>query len=293
MLDQAERLRALARGNLKSSEECKENENTGTKIITITSGKGGVGKSNFVVNLGIVLQKMGKKVLILDADVGMGNDDILMGFLPKYNIYDVILQHKELEEVLIQGTYGIKLLPAGTGLNKVDEMDNEKRSIFLNKLDKLNDLDFILMDTGAGINRNVLAFVECCEELVIVTTPEPTSLTDAYSLMKAIVHFKIKDKAKIVINKVLNYDEGKRTFDKFNNAAKRFLNIELEHLGNISEDLKVIQSVRNQKPFVINFPDCRASLDIEEVALKLCGYSKKNSSYGMQGLFKRIFNIFS
>ena len=127
MLDQAERLRALAKSNLKSSEEYKENENTGTKIITITSGKGGVGKSNFVVNLGIVLQKMGKKVLILDADVGMGNDDILMGFLPKYNIYDVILQHKELEEVLIQGTYGIKLLPAGTGLNKVDEMDNEKR----------------------------------------------------------------------------------------------------------------------------------------------------------------------
>ncbi|EDS77858.1 MinD/ParA family protein [Clostridium massiliodielmoense] len=292
MLDQAERLRALARNNQSSGDDIQI-ENTGTKIITITSGKGGVGKSNFVVNLGIVLQKMGKNVLILDADVGMGNDDILMGFLPKYNIYDVILQHKELEEVLIQGPYGMKLLPAGTGLNKLDEMDESIRTLFLNKLDKLNDLDFILMDTGAGINRNVLAFIECSEELIILTTPEPTSLTDAYSLMKAAVHFKIKDNAKIVINKVLNYDEGKRTFDKFNNASKRFLNIELEHLGNISEDLRVIQSVRSQKPFVINFPDCKASLDIEEIALKLCGSSKKDSLYGMQGLFKRIFNIFS
>lgn len=292
MLDQAERLRALARNN-KSSGNDVQTENTGTRIITITSGKGGVGKSNFVVNLGIVLQKMGKNVLILDADVGMGNDDILMGFLPKYNIYDVILKHKELEEVMIQGPYGMKLLPAGTGLNKLDEMDESIRALFLNKLDKLNDLDFILMDTGAGINRNVLAFIECSEELIILTTPEPTSLTDAYSLMKASVHFKIKDKAKIVINKVLNYDEGKRTFDKFNNASKRFLNIELEHLGNISEDLRVIQSVRSQKPFVINFPDCKASLDIEEIALKLCGSSKKDSLYGMQGLFKRIFNIFS
>ncbi|KEI13165.1 chromosome partitioning protein ParA [Clostridium novyi B str. ATCC 27606] len=295
MLDQAEKLRSLAKNNLQWNENyIKESkEILRTNIITITSGKGGVGKSNFVVNLGITLQRMGKKVLILDADVGMGNDDVLMGFLPKYNIYDIIFNGKTIDEVLIQGPYGIKLLPAGTGLNKIDELDSDKREKFLSKLEELNTFDFILMDTGAGINKNVLAFVECSEELIIVTTPEPTSLTDAYSLMKAIVHFNLKDKAKIVVNKVLDYEEGIKTFNKFNNAAKRFLNIELEYLGNISEDRKLIEAVRSQKPVVISYPNCKAAFDIEEIALKLCGYNRKMKTNGVQGVFKKIFHIFS
>lgn len=285
MLDQAARLRRLA----------KNGESTETRIITITSGKGGVGKSNFVVNLGISLQKMGKNVLILDTDVGMGNDDVLMGFLPKYNIYDIILNNKTVEEVLIEGPYGVKLLPAGTGLNKIQDIDDAKRQNFLDKLDDLNMFDFILMDTGAGINKNVLAFVECSQEVIIVTTPEPTSLTDAYSLMKAINHFKIKDTAKIIVNKVLNYEEGRKTFNKFNNAAKKFLKIQLDHLGNISEDRKLIEAVRSQRPVVIGAPNSKSALDIEEIALKLCGYGYRirTKSSGLQGIFKKMFNIFS
>lgn len=292
MLDQAESLRMLAKE--KTEEKVVKNpKEKAARIITVTSGKGGVGKSNFVVNLGITLQKMGKSVLVFDADVGMGNDDVLMGFLPRYNIYDIIYNNKDIEDVIIEGPYGIKLLPGGTGLNKIDEIEEEERGIFINKLGTLKDFDFIIMDTGAGINKNVLAFIQCCDDLIVLTTPEPTALTDAYSLVKAVSHFKIKSSAKVVINRVIEYKEGRDTFRKFNNAAEKFLEINLEYLGNISEDIKLIQSVRKQKPFVINFPNCSAALDIEEIALKLCGDNKVKTENGIQGLFKRLFNVFS
>jgi len=291
MLDQAQRLRELARKESNNNVFTEGSE--AVKIITVTSGKGGVGKSNFVVNLGITLQKMGKSVLIFDADVGMGNDDVLMGFLPRYNVYDIIFNNKEIEEVVIEGPYGIKLLAGGSGINKIDEIDQDKRDNFLNKLSNLKGIDYILMDTGAGINRTVLGFISCCEELVIITTPEPTSLTDAYSLMKAVNHFNIKTSAKVIINRVLNTEEGVRTFNKFKSAADRFLNIKLEHLGSISEDKKLIQSVRMQKPLVINYPNSEAAEDINNVALKLIGLNINKNRDGIQGLFKKIFSIFS
>jgi len=214
MLDQAQRLRQLAASN----------ENSGkARIITVTSGKGGVGKSNFVVNLAITLQMLGKKVLIFDADVGMGNDDVLMGFLPRFNIFDVIFNNKEIEDVVITGPYGVKLLPGGTGISKIDELTDEQREGFIRKLEKLSEFDYILMDTGAGINRSVLGFAACCEELIILTTPEPTSLTDAYSLLKAINHFKIKASAKVVVNRIMDEKEALLTYNRFNSAVSNFL----------------------------------------------------------------------
>ena len=284
MLDQAQRLRQLA----------VQSDNTSRpRIITVTSGKGGVGKSNFVVNLGIALQKLGKKVMIFDADVGMGNDDVLMGFLPRYNVFDIIYNNKEIEDVVVTGPYGVKLLPGGSGITKVDELTDEERENFLSKLGKLNDLDYILMDTGAGINRSVLGFVAVCEELIVVTTPEPTSLTDAYSLLKAVNHFKIKSSAKVLVNRTMDNKEGIMTFTKFNNAVSNFLKMKLEHLGNISDDRKLVQAVRQQQPFIVSFPNCEASQDIMKIAEKLIGSKGENSGMNVQSLFKKIFNIFS
>jgi flagellar biosynthesis protein FlhG len=285
MLDQAQRLRQMAAGNKLDKKQ------SSPKIITVTSGKGGVGKSNFVVNLGLTLQKNGKKVLIFDADVGMGNDDVLLGFLPKYNVFDIIFNNKDIDDVIVTGPYGIKLLPGGSGITRVNEITNAQRNNFLDKLSKIEDLDYILMDTGAGINRSVLGFIACCDELIILTTPEPTSLMDAYSLIKAVVHFNIKSKAKVVINRTLDKNEGEETYEKFRTAVKTFLKIEVEYIGSVAEDKKLVQAVRSQKPFVIDSPNCEASQDILKISNKLLGI--ESSGTGVQGLFKKIFNIFS
>lgn len=286
MLDQAESLRKL----INNEEE--EKKQASTKIITVTSGKGGVGKSNFVVNLAIALQNKGKRVLIFDADLGMGNDDVLMGLYPKHNIFDILFTGLEIKDIIIEGTNGVHLIPAGSALTRAQDLEEEQRKMFLEKLEALDEYEYILMDTGAGVNRDVLSFVAASEELIIVTTPEPTSLTDGYSLIKATDHYKLKDKAKIVVNKAFTKEEGEETFKKFDRAVSRFLEINIEYLGSILEDKKLVQSVRQQKPFVVLYPNCEAARDIENIAMKLIGQDV-NTMDGAKGLFRRLFNIFS
>lgn len=292
MLDQAEKLRQLA---VKDKENKKDmgSEKSKPRIITVTSGKGGVGKSNFVVNIAISLQKRGKKVLIFDADMGMGNDDVLMGFLPRYNVFDVIVGNKTIAEVMIEGPHGVKLLPGGTGVARIEEVETEQREKFIEKLSSLTDLDYIIMDTGAGINRTVLGFVACCEELIIITTPEPTSLTDAYSLIKAVSHFNIKKSAKVVINRIIDDKEGELTFNKFNSAAKKFLNIDLQYLGSIADDKRLVQAVRKQEPFVISYPSSTVAKDVNNIADRIIGQEVNKKESSVQDLFRKIFNIFS
>ncbi|EQB87784.1 flagellar biosynthesis protein FlhG [Clostridium punense] len=289
MLDQATKLRQMAEQYVIKDDR----RDTETKVLTITSGKGGVGKSNIVVNLGIMLQKLGKKVMIFDADLGMGNDDVLIGCVPKYNVFDVIFSDKEIEEVLVEGPYGIKLLPGGSGLSKVDDLTEVQRKKFLKKLENIEGFDYILIDTGAGVNRSVLGFIACSDELVVVVTPEPTALTDAYSLLKAVNHFKIKANAKVIINRVISVSEGNNTFSKLRNAADKFLKIKLEHLGNIADDSKVTQAVRKQKPLVLSYPNTEFVEDITIIAKHLQGINYRVTTSGVQELFKRIFNIFS
>jgi len=287
MLDQAQRLRQMAVNSIDSKSL------TSPRIITVTSGKGGVGKSNIVVNLSIALQKMGKKVMIFDADIGMGNDDIIMGCSSKYNVFDVISRGKEIEEVVLTGPFGVKLLPGGSALTKVEDLTETQRNGFLDKLTALTGLDYIIMDTGAGVNKSVLGFIACCEDLIIVTTPEPTSLTDAYSLLKAVKHFKIKDSAKVIINRSLDNNEANLTFNKFDNAVTKFLGMKLEYLGKIGEDRKLSYAVRQQQPVIVSYPNSEAAKDINKIASKIEGMKDKSSGIGLEGLFKKIFSIFS
>ena len=286
MLDQAEALRKLI------NNEEQQHKKTSTKIITVTSGKGGVGKSNFVVNLAIVLQNKGKKVLIFDADLGMGNDDVLMGIYPKYNIFDIIYNDLEIKDIIIEGTNGVSLIPAGSALSKAQDLEENDKKKFLEKLDTLDEYDYILMDTGAGVNKDVLSFIAASEELILITTPEPTSLTDGYSLIKAIDHYQLKTNAKIIVNKAFTKEEGDETYSRFDRAVSKFLKINIEYLGCILDDKKLVQSVRQQKPFVVLYPNCDASKDIENIAMKLMG-QEINSVNGAKGLFKRLFNRFS
>ena len=284
MLDQAESLRRLVNGG-----DSKPNK---TKIITVTSGKGGVGKSNFVVNLSIALQKKGNKVLVFDADVGMGNDDVLMGIFPKYTMFDVI-KGKDISEILEEGPCGVKLLPAGSGLNQIEDLNESDRNIFLNKLEMLDGFDYIIMDTGAGINKSVLAFIACSEEFIILTTPEPTALTDAYSLAKATAHFKIKSNAKIIVNKTLTNLEGEQTFNKFKRATDKFLDLKIDYLGCIADDKKLVKGVREQVPFILLYPNCEAAKAIYNIADILLSKRNTETSMGAKGLFKKLFDLLS
>jgi len=287
MLDQAQILRQLALENNDSKPVNKP------RIITVTSGKGGVGKSNIVVNLSIALQKKGKKVMIFDADIGMGNDDIIMGCSSRYNVFDVISNGKEIEEVVLTGPFGVKLLPGGSALTKVEDLTEDQRNIFLNKLTALTGLDYIIMDTGAGVNKSVLGFIACCEDLVIITTPEPTSLTDAYSLLKAVKHFNIRTSAKVIVNRSLDNNEATMTFNKFDNAVTKFLGMKLEYLGKIGEDKKLAYAVRAQQPVIVSYPNSQVAQDINNIASKIEGMNNKACGMGIEGLFKKIFSIFS
>ena len=282
MLDQAENLRRLAN---------KDNSKKKAKIITITSGKGGVGKSNFVVKMGITLHKKGKKVLIFDADIGMGNDDVLMGVLPSYNVFD-LLEGKDINEVVVEGPYGINLLPGGSGINYIENLEEEERLAFIEKLTSLDKYDYIFIDTGAGINKNVLAFIACSEETIVITTPEPTSLTDAYSLIKATDHFKLTNTANVIVNRAFSIKDGEETYNKLKRAVEKFLTIKVNYLGSISEDRKLVEGVRAQVPFTILHPKCDASKSIERISNKLIGNASVENM-GAEGLFKKLFSLFS
>ena len=285
MMDQAEVLRQLVNKNNVEKEK--------SKIITVTSGKGGVGKSNFIVNLAITLSKEGKKVLLFDADIGMGNDDVLMGIYHKYNIMDVINGEVSIEEGIIEGPNGIHLLPGGTGINNIEDLTEEQREKFINEIDNVDGYDYILIDTGAGINRTVLAFVASSDEAIFILTPEPTSLTDGYSLFKALKHFKIETHVNIVINRALSEEEGRATFSKFDLATRRFLNRYPTYLGCIYEDKHLTMAVRNQTPVVIKYPKSEAARSIVRVAARVMGKENSIKGNGAKGLFNKLFDIFS
>ena len=285
MMDQAEALRRLV--NKTTEEKVK------ARIITVTSGKGGVGKSNFIVNLALTLCKEGKKVLLFDADIGMGNDDVLMGVYHKYNIMDVIDGKVSIEEGIIEGPNGLHLLPGGTGINNVEDLTKEQRDEFISESDKIDGYDYILIDTGAGINRTVLAFIASSDETIFILTPEPTSLTDGYSLLKALNHFKINTHVNIVINRALSSSEGKITYSKFDSAARKFLNKYTTYLGCIYEDKHLTMAVRNQTPVTIKYPNSESAKSIINVTEKLLGKEENIEGNGIKGLFNKLFDIFS
>lgn len=280
MLDQAENLRSLVK-----------QKNKDVRIITVASGKGGVGKSNFVVNLAIALKRKGKKVLIFDADIGMGNDDVLMGIYCKYNLFNVI-DGMDIKEVITEGVEGIKLLVGGSRINSMHEINNEERKIFIEKLMALEEFDYILIDVGAGANKTSLDFIKAAEELIIITTAEPTALTDAYSLLKITNFFNVKNKIKIIINRATNEREGIVTYSKFKTVVNKFLKINIEYLGCILEDKKLIESVKMQKPILLSFPKANAALNINRICERILE-NKIVEKIERKNVFSRIFNIFS
>ncbi len=271
MLDQAETLRKEFMGD--SPPEKFEQ-----KVIAIASGKGGVGKSNIAVNLGVAFASLGRKSLIMDADLGLANVNVLAGLVPEYNIFHVVKGEKTLDEVIVKTPYNISIISGASGFSQIADMDDSDRKNLIDSIDSLEKDDIILIDTGAGISRNVISFVSIAHETIIVTTPEPTSITDAYGIIKAISAETDDVNIKLIVNMAKNTSEAKAVSDRIRSIAKQFLNIEVEYLGVIFYDTIVPNSVMRQVPFYSYDNKSRASLCINNIAKRILNIKDSNSS---------------
>lgn len=231
-----------------------------TRVLAVTSGKGGVGKTNVVANLGYAISKLGKRVMILDADLGLGNLDILLGIAPQYNLSHVIRGKKSLDEIVVAVNKHMFILPASSGIQEITSLSKSQRQRLFSDLDRLTrDVDVLLIDTAAGISSNVMLFNSLASENIVVATPEPTSITDAYALMK-VLSLKYQEKAfKVLVNMAADDREADEVFRQLDLVASRFLDIELEYVGHIPRDAHVTQGVRRQKLVCQMAPEAKAS----------------------------------
>jgi flagellar biosynthesis protein FlhG len=279
-MDQARHLRDMVEGrkeiqripliqNRDMQAPAKGNERV--RVISVTSGKGGVGKTNVVANLAVAMGKMGRRVLILDADLGLANMDILLGLNPRFTIQHVISGERRLQEVILSTPGGCHLLPAASGIQELTDLDYSQRLFLLNELDCLQDqFDILLIDTGAGISANVMYFNFAAMERVVVVTNEPTSLTDAYALIKVLTKKYRQRKFKILVNVARNPEEGLRIFKQLSAVVDRFLGSPaMDYLGCVQHDENVPRAVRQQQAVVQRYPDTRASKDFIELAERI------------------------
>ncbi|MBI5639183.1 MAG: MinD/ParA family protein [Nitrospirae bacterium] len=240
------------------------------RTITVTSGKGGVGKTNMVANLAIALRKAGKEVLVLDADLGLSNIDVLLDLAPKFNIQHVLQGEKSLRDVIVEGPCGIRILPASSGVQEMTELDEFQRMRLIEEFDAYDeDIDFLLIDTGAGISANVAFFCSASQEIIVVTSPEPTALTDAYALIKVLfTRYQEKD-FRVLVNSARDASDALEVFRRLSLAAERFLNISLDYLGFIPRDESVARAVLAQRAVIDIYPGSSASAKITEIASRL------------------------
>ncbi|MDH5522417.1 MAG: MinD/ParA family protein [Desulfobulbaceae bacterium] len=241
---------------------------TTPRVICVSSGKGGVGKSNIVTNLGFSLAKTGKRVLILDADLNLANVDILLGLTPRYNLHHVFTGEKTLPEILIEVPGGLRILPASSGIMEMADLTEEQRLYFLSEMDGLaKNIDIMLIDSSAGINNNVIYFNLAAQERIIVLTPEPTSLTDAYALIKVLSGRHDVKKFRILINQSRSEKEALSVFKKLSIVTDRFLNsLSLDYLGHIPYDSKLPTAVREQRLVTDIYPDAPSSKMIKRLS---------------------------
>lgn len=257
MKDQAEGLRNLVQ--IQNDKGTKA-----TRIITVTSGKGGVGKSNFTLNFALTLQSQGYKVLVFDADIGLANIDVLMGISSKYNLYHLLKKEKTIWEIIQKGYNDLDFIAGGSGFNDLLRLTDEELNYFAEQVMQLNGyVDFIIFDTGAGLSKETLKFILAAEEAFVVTTPEPTSITDAYAIIKMVNSMGHDVSFKLVINRVTDAKEGKYTADKISLVAKQFLDIQIPTLGFVDDDAAVSKAVKKQIPFTVAFPNSAASRSLQ------------------------------
>lgn len=265
-----------------------------SRVIAVTSGKGGVGKTSISVNLALQLKEQGKNVVILDADFGLANVEVMLGIRPQYNLVDLIYNNKTIEEIITEGPMGIGFISGGSGVQDLVNLDKERIKKLIAKLVKLDSLyDVIIIDTGAGIADSVIEFVLSSPEVLLVVTPEPTSITDAYSLLKAVNRkkdFKREQiSIKVIANRVESEEEGEEIYNKISIVVSKFLNIQLEYIGYIPLDKKIANAVIEQKPVSLTAPNSEAAIHIRGICNKLLNVPVEEET--KMGIAKVLLNF--
>lgn len=289
-MDQAEQLRNIIKAGSRPQRPL-------ARVITVTSGKGGVGKSNAAINLAVQFKKMGQRVIILDADFGLANIEVMFGAVPKHNLCDLIYQDKNIKEIITWGPMDVGFISGGSGIAGMSNLSKDYLNYIIKNLTELDEMaDIIIVDTGAGISDAVLEFLVASGEILLVTTPEPTSITDSYSLVKALNrhprYSKEDSQIKVIANKVENGQEGRVLFEKLDTVVARYLKIPITYLGMIPQDAQLERAVMQQMPVSIQNPDSKSAQAYEMLAAKLMNkeLNKTLTKRGMAAFFSHIIS---
>lgn len=283
-MDQAEQLRKMVQ---------QTEVRPSARVITVTSGKGGVGKSSISINLAIWLTRAGKRVVVFDADFGLANIEVMLGIRPQYNLADLMFRGKELKDIITPGPENISFISGGSGIQELARMNREQVMYLTRKLVELDAFaDLIIIDTGAGIADNVMEFVVASSEVLLVATPEPTSITDAYALLKALNRksefSKSSTAIKMIANRVKNEEDGKNLYENMSSVVDKFLNISLQYMGSIPQDDQVSKAVMRQKPISITNPNAPSAKALQQLAYQL--YEKKTDSVKEEKGISQLFS---
>lgn len=290
-MDQAEGLR-----NIIKKQEIESGRKT-ARVITVTSGKGGVGKTSLSVNLAIQLRRLGKRVVVLDADFGLANIEIMLGIRPQYNLADLMFRGKSMNDIITYGPEGIGFISGGSGINEMANLTRDQVFRLIQKMAELDQqADVIIVDTGAGIGDSVLEFVAASAEVLLVATPEPTSITDAYALLKSLNRNSSykpgKTVVKMVANQVRGNNDADELFDKLGIVVNKFLNIDIEYLGSVPYDANMQRAVMRQEPLSMAAPNAAAARSVENIARVLANKEEEPSrAFGIMQLFSSVIRM--
>lgn len=267
-------------------------KNKPARVITITSGKGGVGKTHTTVNIGLALKKQGNKVLLLDADLGLANINIMLGFKPSSTLHDVLQGRAHIREIIVKHPSGLDVIPAASGISQLTNLSEEERMLLIEAFDDFaNEYDYVLIDTAAGIGDNVLYFTAAAEEVLVVIDEEPTSITDAYALIKILSTEWDINEFDIIVNRVRVGSDGKEVFSKLAQVSNMFLQAKLNLFGSVCEDKHLSEAVIKQTPLIELYPSTKAARDFIRLAKKLdSSQSTRKTHGGLQFFFKALVN---
>ncbi|MBR0163384.1 MAG: MinD/ParA family protein [Lachnospiraceae bacterium] len=287
-MDQATQLRNIIKNSTLAQRPL-------ARVITVTSGKGGVGKSNVAINLAIQFRRQGQRVIILDADFGLANIEIMFGTVPQHNLCDLIYQGKNIKEIITWGPEGVGFISGGSGISDMYNLSRDYLVYIIVNLAELDAIaDTIIVDTGAGVSPAVLEFLVASGEVLLVTTPEPTSITDSYSLLKALTQYPRfsaeATKVKCISNRVESDAEGQQLFNKINAVVQRYLKLPMEYLGAVPQDQKLQAGVMQQTPVSVLYPAAKSTKAFEQIAARMTGAQTEMSiqKRGMAAFFSYI-----